>query len=233
LQAQLKGREILAGRLSLLVENGVELPKKFKEDSVKTTAVFVAIDGKLAGVITLKDELRPETQDTLDRLHKLGLKNMVMVTGDNKNTAQVIASQLGIDHVHAEALPADKLHIIDEVKARPLVFVGDGVNDAPVLTASDVGIALGARGSTAASESADMVIMLDDLGHVATAREIANKTFGIAKQSILIGIGLSVGLMLVFATGKFSPLAGAIVQEVVDVFVIFNALRAHFITVQT
>jgi P-type E1-E2 ATPase len=128
-------------------------------------------------------------------------------------------------------LPADKLRVLDEAKNRPLVFVGDGVNDAPILTAADVGIALGARGSTAASESADMVIMLDDVSRVATALEIAKRTFKIAKQSILIGIGLSVLLMLVFATGKFPPLAGAIIQEVVDVFVIFNALRAHLITV--
>jgi P-type E1-E2 ATPase len=153
-----------------------------------------------------------------------------MVTGDNQITAESIAGELGIDHVHAEALPADKLRVIDEVKQRPMAFVGDGVNDAPVLTAADIGIALGARGSTAASESADMVIMLDDISRVAVGREIANRTFSIARQSILVGIALSVGLMLVFATGKFSPLAGAIIQEVVDVFVIFNALRAHFIT---
>jgi P-type E1-E2 ATPase len=128
-------------------------------------------------------------------------------------------------------LPADKLHLIERAKHRPLAFVGDGVNDAPVLTGADIGIALGARGSTAASESADMVIMLDDLGRVAAASAIAKRTFQIARQSILIGIALSVGLMLVFATGKFPPLAGALLQEVVDVFVIFNALRAHLIRV--
>jgi P-type E1-E2 ATPase len=125
-------------------------------------------------------------------------------------------------------LPADKLRILDEVKNRPLAFVGDGVNDAPILTAADIGIALGARGSTAASESADIVIMPDDLSRLAVGVAVAKRTFKIARQSILAGIALSVLLMAVFATGKFPPLAGAIVQEVVDVVVILNALRAHF-----
>jgi heavy metal translocating P-type ATPase len=231
LKASLKGQEILVGRLSFLKENGVAVPVSFKADNITSSSVYVAANGALVGLITFKDELRPETKDTLERLRALGLHETLMVTGDNQATAQTIAKQLGIMHVHAEALPADKLHILDEVKERPLAFVGDGVNDAPILTAADVGIALGARGSTAASESADMVIMLDDLSRVAAAVTIAKRTFQIAKQSILVGIGLSVLLMLVFATGRFSALTGAIVQETVDVVVIFNALRAHLINV--
>ena len=227
LRANLKGKTILVGRYSLLEEYGVQPPKKFRLDSVRQTAVYVAVDEELAGVITLQDELRPESQATLAKLRELGLKDIMMVTGDNKATAETIAKQLGISHVHAEALPAEKLHILEEIKQRPLIFVGDGVNDAPILTAADVGIALGARGSTAASESADMVIMQDDLSRVAQAVAIAKRTFQIARQSILVGIALSIILMLIFATGRFSPLTGAIAQEAVDVFVIFNALRAH------
>lgn len=233
LSASVKGQEVLVGRLSFLQQNNVKLPAKFKQGSIQQSVVYVAADGKLAGAIALKDELRPETAATLERLRELGIRETLMVTGDNQATANAIAKQLGISHVHAEALPADKLHILDEVKERPIAFVGDGVNDAPILTAADIGIALGARGSTAASESADMVIMLDDIGRVAVAVAVAKRTFQIARQSILIGIGLSVFLMVVFASGKFSPLSGAIVQEFVDVFVIFNALRAHIIKVET
>jgi heavy metal translocating P-type ATPase len=225
--ATVKHRPVLVGRFSLLAEHDVKLPVRFRQDGIKQTAVFVAVGGELAGVITLKDEVRAESRETIRELQRLGIREFVMVTGDNRAAAQAIAKQLGISHVHAEALPADKLRILDEAKLRPLAFVGDGVNDAPILTAADLGIALGARGSTAASESADVVIMPDDLGRVPLAVAVAKQTFKIARQSILAGIGLSLLLMAVFATGKFPPLAGAIVQEVVDVVVIVNALRAH------
>src|SRR5205814_9651153 len=139
------------------------------------------------------------------------VKHFLMVTGDNAATAKAVAKLLGIRDVRADALPADKMAAVETVKDRPVAFVGDGVNDAPVLTASDVGIALGARGTTAASESADLVIMLDDISRVASGLEIAKRTFSIARQSILVGIALSLVLMAIFATGKFSPLAGAII----------------------
>jgi heavy metal translocating P-type ATPase len=229
--AQLKGKEILVGRLSLLEENGIKLPKTFKVSSVKQTAAYVAIDHELAGVILLQDELRNETIETLAQLKKLGLKDTLMITGDNQVTAAAIAKELNISEFYADMLPGDKLTTLEANTNRPLIFVGDGVNDAPALTASDVGIALGARGSTAASESADIVIMTDDLSKVATALSIAKKTFSIARQSIFVGILLSFVLMAVFATGKFPPLLGAVLQEIVDVVVIFNALRAHFISV--
>jgi len=185
------------------------------------------VDGTLAGVITFTDELREESKSTLKRLRAVGIKNFMMITGDRASTAKDVAKQLNISEVKAEALPADKIRAIEQASVHPVAFVGDGVNDAPVLTASDVGIALGARGSSAASESADVVIMQDDLGRVATGVEIAKRTFGIARQSILVGIGLSVALMLIFSTGKFKPIYGAAIQELVDVVVIFNALRAH------
>ncbi|HEY8999680.1 MAG TPA: heavy metal translocating P-type ATPase [Candidatus Saccharimonadales bacterium] len=227
LVASVNGKEVLAGRLALLKEYNVTLPNAFAAKDVQQTATFVASDGQLVGVITFKDEVRKEAKSTLKKLKELGVKHFMMVTGDSTATAKAVAKTLGIREVHAEALPGDKLAALEAVKYRPVAFVGDGVNDAPVLTASDIGIALGARGSTAASESADMVIMLDDLSRVSMGVNIARRTFFIAKQSILVGIALSIVLMLIFSTGHFRPLYGAIIQEFVDVVVIFNALRAH------
>lgn len=223
----MKGHHILVGRRVMLEKENVELPASVKKLALDSTATFVSVNNEVIGYIVLADEIRPESEATIKSLETLGLRNILMVTGDNKTVAERVAQRVNIKKIKAEALPAEKLKYISSQKKRPIVFVGDGVNDAPVLTASDVGIAIGARGSTVASESADLVIVPDDIGRVAVAYKIARNTFKIARQSILVGIGLSFVLMAVFATGKFPPLYGAILQEVVDVFVIFNALRAH------
>jgi heavy metal translocating P-type ATPase len=226
LSASYKGTIVLAGRLKLMQSENITLPAKF-EGKQTQTATYVAIGGELAGIISFEDSIRPESKATLAFIKKLGIKHLLMVTGDNQAAADSVAKQLGITDVTAEALPADKLLAIEKLTHRPVVFVGDGINDAPVLTASDVGIALGARGSTAASESADMVILPDSVSYVGKALYIAQRTFEIARQSILVGISLSIILMIVFATGHFKPIYGAALQEVVDVVVIFNALRVH------
>lgn len=227
LMARVAGKEVLVGRLDLLREYDVALPKQFTPKNITSTAAFVAVDNELAGVLLFEDLLRPEAKQTLRQLEEQGARSFLMVTGDNKIVAKHIAKKVGITDIYAESTPGDKIKAIEQAAERPVAFVGDGVNDAPVLTASDVGIALGARGSTAASESADVVILLDDLKRVSLGQAIAKRTFFIAKQSIFIGIGLSVVLMGIFATGSFKPIYGALVQELVDVVVIFNALRAH------
>jgi len=227
LTATVNGETILVGKLDLLSEEGITIPYKL-EGKLTSTNVFIARNNKILGYITLEDTIRTESKKTISDLVSQGVKHILMVTGDNQRTADKIAGKLGIKEVLANALPGDKLRKIEALKNRPVAFVGDGINDAPVLTASDIGVALGARGSTAASESADMVIMLDDVSRVAYAHRIAKRTFSIARQSILVGIAISVLLMLAFATGKFPPLYGALLQEVVDVIVIFNALRAHY-----
>lgn len=227
LSGRLQGKTILVGRLTYMQDAGVELPTGISKKSLTATSTYVAINGRLAGVIGFTDEIRPEAKQMLKLLKKYRIKHTLVVTGDNEATAQAIAKKLGIDTVVANCLPGDKIRAIEAVKHKPVAFVGDGVNDAPVLTASDVGIALGARGSTAASESADVVILVDDVTKVATSVAIAKHTFSIAKQSILMGILISIGLMGVFSTGHFKPVEGAIIQEFVDVSVIISALRAH------
>jgi len=227
LTGRLQGKTILVGRLKFIESHGISTPDGLKLNQSDKTATYVAVNNVLAGVITFNDELRPESKSMLSQLKKLGIKHSLMVTGDNNSVAQAIAKKLGIEIVIADCLPGDKIRALENVRHKPVAFVGDGVNDAPVLTAADVGIALGARGSTAASESADIVIMADDITKVATAVSISKRTFFIGKQSILIGIFISIGLMGMFATGKFKPIYGALLQELVDVAVIFNALRAH------
>lgn len=227
LSGRYNGKSVLVGRLSFLESEEISLPPAFKEKTIRDTASYVAINGEFAGVITFNDEIRPESKAMLDSLKKNGINHVLMVTGDNNQTAQAVAKKLGITDVRANCLPADKLRALESIQNRPVAFVGDGVNDAPVLTSADVGIALGARGSTAASESADVVILQDDVAKVAEAVQISQRTLFIAKQSILIGIFISLGLMGIFSTGKFKAVQGALLQELVDIIVILNALRAH------
>lgn len=226
LSGRLSGKDILVGHLSLIKQADIELPKELKSKKFSQTVTYVAINGELAGTITFKDEVRPEARKMLSRLRKAGIRKFALITGDNEAAAVSVAQKLNIIDVYPDCLPAEKMQAIEEMDS-PVAFVGDGVNDAPVLTTADVGIALGARGSTAASETADVVIMQDDVAKVASSVEIAKRTLFIAKQSVLVGIFMSLGLMAIFATGKFTALQGALVQEVVDVVVIVNALRAH------
>ncbi len=217
-------KKVLAGRRNLLSDEGI-----VESDIPHTshTATHLAVDGTYYGAVTFSDTVRSNSKSVLTRLKSLGITRLVMVTGDNKGTAEKVAYEVGIDEVHAECLPKDKVKIIQELSPSPTMMTGDGVNDAPVLAVSDVGIAMGARGATAASESADVVILLDDISKAADAVFIAQRTIHVALQSILIGIAISVILMLIAATGLIPAVVGAGLQEVVDVVVIINALRAH------
>ncbi|MFZ3453758.1 heavy metal translocating P-type ATPase [Arthrobacter sp. 7Tela_A1] len=188
--------------------------------------VYLSVDGRFAGSLILSDTSRPNAAATLDRLRSLGIRDTVMLTGDGQATANSIAAAVGISDVHADLLPEDKVNAVAALGLRPVIMVGDGVNDAPVLAAADVGIAMGARGSTAASESADAVIVADDIAKVATAMDISKRTLRVALGSIWLGIALSLVLMLVAAFGFIPAVAGALTQELVDLATILNALRA-------
>lgn len=195
--------------------------------SQEKTAIYISENGNYLGVITFKDALRKNSRNTIHRLKKSGVSNIAMLTGDNKQTAERIGSLVGISNIVAECLPQDKLHALNKFKKKPVAMIGDGINDAPVLAAADVGIAMGSRGETVASESSDVVIMLDDISKVYESYSISKKSMKIATQSVLLGIGLSIGLELFAAFGYIPALLGAGMQEAIDILVITNALRAH------
>lgn len=190
------------------------------------SAVYVGVDGVFAGTLILSDRLRANAAATLAELDRLGVKDRMMLTGDAEATARHIAAQAGITDIRAELLPEDKVRLVGQARPRPVMMVGDGVNDAPVLAVADVGVAMGARGSTAASESADVVIIRDDISRSAVAVSVGQRTLRVAKESIWAGIALSLVLMVVAAFGVIPAIVGALSQELVDVVAITNSLRA-------
>jgi heavy metal translocating P-type ATPase len=189
-------------------------------------AIHVGTTKGYLGRILLTDEVRNNAGVTLRALHSLGVGTVAMLTGDAALTAGHVAEQIGIDDVRSGLLPADKVAAVASLPVRPVAMVGDGVNDAPVLAAADVGIAMGAKGATAASESADVVIMLDDLSRVATSIAIAQRTVRIALQAIWLGIIISLVLMSIAVWGILPAIVGAALQELVDLAAILMALRA-------
>lgn len=223
-EATIDGRVVFVGKPSYVSTIASGVPEPLLDEG--EAAVYVSVDGAYAGSVIVRDEIRPDAIATLAALRTLSIRNVMMLTGDIEPVAKHVAQQLGIEDVRAECLPEDKVQAIRAAPLRPVVMVGDGVNDAPVLAVSDVGIAMGAKGSTAAAESADVVILLDDVSRVARAVSIGQRTVRIALQSIWWGIGFSVLLMGVAAAGFLPAIVGAAMQEVVDLIAILGALRA-------
>lgn len=197
--------------------------------ALKTTAIYVSVNGQYYGAVAFTDHVRPEAAQTMATLKELGVNNLVMLTGDQRAIAQQVAKVVGITNVKADLLPEDKIAALKTIPhdLHPLFMVGDGVNDAPSLATADVGIAMGANGSTAASETADVVILKDDLSRVAKAVAISKDTIKIAKQAVLIGIAICVVLMLIASTGVIPAFVGAMLQEVIDTVSILWALKAR------
>ncbi|MCX2697528.1 heavy metal translocating P-type ATPase [Ochrobactrum chromiisoli] len=200
----------------------IEVP----ETEAGSAVVAVAIDGKMAGFIIMADRVRSDVMQTLNGLRKDGIKRIILATGDRDAVAQRIASGLGMDAIRSELTPDQKVHtVISERKYGPVMMVGDGVNDAPALAVADVGVAMGARGAAASAEAADVVLLVDRIDRLRTGIEIAQRSRGIALESVVLGIGLSIIAMIVAALGYLPPVQGAILQEAIDVAVILNALR--------
>jgi heavy metal translocating P-type ATPase len=226
---RVEGRSVMVGSARFIAAGiGTSGLSSLAQDRpAGAVAVAVAIDGKPAGVMILADELRAGTARLLGELRALGIERIVLATGDRTEVARVIAYGLPIDLVRAELTPDQKvLAVLSERKNGPVMMIGDGVNDAPALAAADIGMAMGAKGAAASAEAADVVLLVDQLDRVLPAIRIARRARAIAIQSVVAGIGLSVAAMIAAALGFLPPVQGALFQEVIDVAVIFNALRA-------
>ena len=227
-RAVIDGREVLAGRWKLLVEHGVPMPGT--EEELPGTAVHVAAGGQYLGYLLVADQVKEGAAQALRALKKSGVRQCVMLTGDSEPAARAVAGALELDQVYARLLPADKVEKVEQLLSgkqpgEQLVFVGDGINDAPVLTRADIGVAMGALGSDAAIEAADVVLMDDDLGKLALAISIARKTMTIVKENTVFAIGVKFLVLVLSALGLANMWAAVFADVGVSVLAILNASR--------
>jgi len=217
---------LLAGNASLLTESGVSIAQRAEADD--GTMVFVASGGKALAVLHLADPVRPDAKAALARLKASGIERIVMLTGDNEATGQRIGAEVGVDEVRADLLPDGKVDAIRKLQAGGVLvaMVGDGINDAPALAAADVGIAMGAAGTQAAIEAADVALMTDDIGKIADARAIARRAYRTIQQNLFVGVGVVHVLGIVAALLKLiGPVEAAVIHLGPDVLVFLNSVR--------
>jgi heavy metal translocating P-type ATPase len=225
------GRKVTLGKGGF-VTGGGPLPRRAREVRRRTmmdgsSSVFVGVDGEVAGALVIDDPIRPDTPRVIRALRRSGIQRVVMVTGDHPDVAESVGAALGVDRILSERAPEEKVEAVTAEREHGIVImVGDGLNDAPALAAADVGVAMGARGATASSEAADVVLVVDRLDRLVEAIAIARRSRGIAVQSVVVGMGLAFGFMGLAAIGLFGPIAGALIQEGIDVMSILNSLRA-------
>ena len=230
----IEGRQVTVGGWSFVVDRHpaaqAELRALRTADSTPGLRAYVAIDGHGAGVVEYADRLRPELTGFIPRLQQLGIRRVLLLSGDDQANATSVARAVGIGEAHGDLLPEAKVAYVQRLmqEGDGVLMVGDGTNDAPALGTATVGVALASSGGGISAEAADAVILADDPTRVADAIEISRRTLRIARQSIWTGLGLSGTAMVVASFGYIPPIAGAILQEVIDVAVILNALRATF-----
>lgn len=233
-KAVVEGTTVYAGNRKLMLMQNIAVD----EQDLNGTIVHVALNGKYAGYILIADEIKEDAREAVQAIQQLGVKRTVMLTGDNKETGEAVAAALGLHEVYTELLPTDKMEKMEELFRKKsekgkLVYVGDGINDAPVLTRADIGIAMGALGSDAAIEAADIVIMTDEPSKIADALRISRKTIGIVRQNIIFALGIK-GLFLVMGAFGVANMWEAVFADVgVSVIAILNAMRAlHYRTIR-
>jgi len=231
IEGTVDGHRVALGKAGYVSE-GAPMPPRAREVRRRSmldgsSCIFVAIDGRVAGALIVDDPIRPDAPRVIRALRRAGIERVIMVTGDHPDVAESVGAALGVDRILSERDPMEKVEAMEaEREAGVVVMVGDGLNDAPALAAADVGVAMGARGATASSEAADIVLVADRLDGLVDAIAIARRSRAIALQSVLLGMGLAFGFMIGGAFGLFTPVAGALIQELIDVASILNALRA-------
>lgn len=229
-RAMVQETEVFAGNLRLMQEKNITVPAASTAFSTGTT-VYVAVGGSFAGIICVEDEMKPDTTTAIQSLKQSGIKKLVMLTGDKKATGEAIAAKLGLSEVHTDLLPADKVTHLEAIldkqpEGHTLAYVGDGINDAPVLARADIGIAMGGLGSDAAIEAADIVIMTDEPSKLPVSIRIAKGTMTIVRQNIIFALGIKVLVLILSALG-LSNMWWAIFADVgVCVIAILNSMRA-------
>jgi heavy metal translocating P-type ATPase len=229
IEGTVAGRSVIVGGMHFVASRLAGEIGSFAHTAAAAGAIVVAvaIEGRLAGEIILADRLRGGTGALLGDLRRLGIERIVLATGDRREVAEAATAGLSLSAVRSDLTPDQKVMVVlSERKYGPVMMVGDGVNDAPALAAADVGVAMGARGAAASAEAADVVLLVDQLDRIVPAIEIAARSRVIALQSVFAGIGLSLAGMLAAGAGYVTPVQGALAQEVIDVAVILNALRA-------
>ena len=226
-RGQVDGRKVVVGGADFVMAQVAQAAGTNAARLAGSVVVAVGVDDRLAGRIVMADTLRTGTAQFLAGLRRLGVARIVLATGDRQAVAQAVTQGLGLDAVRADLKPDQKvLLVLSERKSGLVMMVGDGVNDAPALAAADLGVAMGARGAAASAEAADVVLLVDRLDRLLPGMDIAQRSRAIALQSVYAGIGLSFAGMIAAAIGYLTPVQGALLQEAIDVAVIFNALRA-------
>ena len=222
-----EGREVVVGGEDFVMRHLGQASGDHPALAAGSVVVALAVDRQIVGRIVMADQLRDGTSAMLARLRNGGIARILLATGDRAIVAEQVTKGLGLDAIHPKLTPDQKvLLVLSERKNGPVMMVGDGVNDAPALAAADVGVAMGARGAAASAEAADVVLLVDQIDRFVMGMEIAKGSRRIAVQSVVVGIGLSVAGMIAAAFGYLTPVQGALFQEVIDVAVIINALRA-------
>ena len=227
IHARIDGREVYLGNAKLM--KAQQIP--FTETISAGTIVYLACDGAFAGTIVISDTIKEGAKEAIAEMKRVGVKKCVMLTGDREAAAQAVADTLGLDEVHAELLPADKVSEVEQLLAKEnekgkLAFVGDGINDAPVLTRADIGIAMGSMGSDAAIEAADVVLMDDDVRKIASIVKIARKTLRIVKQNIIFALAVKALVLILGALGMANMWEAVFADVGVSVIAILNSMRA-------